>query len=1472
MDPSVRDLTAALGKRLSLTVEEDVGLDLDDGDEAQRSGGGGARWCLVGTVLTRKKYNLEAMENTLAGIWRPVKGMHMSILGNNFFAFYFFHPVDMQRVLAVGPWRFANHVMVLQESAAGRPVKKEDLFEVPFWIQIHGLPPDRLTAATGRRIGGALGRLVDVDTGDGIGWGVEYIHIRVFIDSRKPLRRGMTMTANEGPFWVDFCLGVMERPYSEDLRAAPKRGQHDAALQVGRWLHDASGNPVETAARRRRPSQYMEGMPNLGSQKCQDESSPRNWRMIEKVTAGFIDRDCGRDFLENPVNPTDRDIISQLEINHVKIGHHHPIKNAVDHGNNESESTPFASEGHNHRQEGDPVGPTDLCPPAAMSFFCWNCRGLRNPRAVRSLIELVGLKKPIVVFLSETLLDKKGMERVRRRLGFQNCFTVARVGQSGGLAMLWHSTVKLSLLSYSQNHIDMEVDGVGTCKWRFTGYYGHLERQNRRKSWELIRELASHSTLPWLISGDFNDLLHADEKRGGQPQPDWMLQGFQEVIDNCCLIELRMVGGMFTWRRNDLMEKLDRGLVTHHWQSIFPGAKVRLLPPLSSEHSPLWITLAENYTRKNRRRRKFRFEEMWLRDNRCQEKQVKQCIRSIESIRQQPVSESTIEEEKRLLTETRNGLKEKKASRRKDHNTINKLQGEDGVWKYDFQDLQRIATDYFSTLFSSSQPTAIHRVTCCLQPCVSIQDNELLLHDFTKNDITQALFQMHPSKAPGPDGLSPAFFQQFWNIVKEDVVRPCLQFLNHGGALPQDLNFTHIVLIPKHNEPRTMADLRPISLCNVVYRILAKVLANRFKQVLQTVISQEQSAFLPNRLITNNFLIAYEVLHYMQSRKNRKKGWSHCYDQRAEYRKQLHGIRICRQAPKISHLLFADDSFLFLRATETEAKNLKAILQTYEEVSGQVINFQKSSITFSCSVRQGLRDSISCTLNMIEAEQPGRYLGFPAHVDRSRTATFASLKSKFWKRIGEWREQPLSRVGREILIKSVLQSLPTYIMGLFLLPTRLCTDLERIMNRYWWGGGEEEYKIYWLEWRRMAILKKDGGLGFRAMHEFNIAMLGKQGWRLLTNPDSLAARLMKAKYYPRTDFLHAQVKPTCSLTWRSIWNSMDLLKQGCRKLIGNGLNTEIWGDPWLPGNSQFHVQTPKPTGCELRYVSDLIEEESHQWKEDLILHTFSAHEAQLILSLPLSWTRMDDNWTWNFTRHGKYAVRSGYHKAMEMRGNRDNPSSSSSNFRGMGHCGLVAGHLPNISLNMVSLGEYRKLVLSKGRGATMVQRRSETRWRPPEAGFIKINVDGAISMQNGAYGMGAVARNHQGEVLAAMACKGQGVVAAEIAEACSLRMALQWAHDLTFRKIFLETDCVSLVTAINNEFLSTNSSLGAVLSDCRVLMTSFMHCQVNHIRREGNAVAHELAKRALQAEANEYWIEEVPVDIAHLVTGDHNAS
>ncbi|GLT58959.1 hypothetical protein SLA2020_318120 [Shorea laevis] len=118
--------------------------------------------------------------------------------------------------------------------------------------------------------------------------------------------------------------------------------------------------------------------------------------------------------------------------------------------------------------------------------------------------------------------------------------------------------------------------------------------------------------------------------------------------------------------------------------------------------------------------------------------------------------------------------------------------------------------------------------------------------------------------------------------------------------------------------------------------------------------------------------------------------------------------------------------------------------------------------------------------------------------------------------------------------------------------------------------------------------------------------------------------------------------------------------------------------------------------------------------------------------------------------------------------------------------------------------------------------------------------------------MGALAWNHAGEVLAAMASKGQGAVEAEVAEACSLRRALQSAHSLAFRRLVVESDCATIVSAITSETFKMNSSLGLILLDCKALLESFEYCRVQHVRRTGNAAAHELARRALTAEADEF--------------------
>ena len=204
------------------------------------------------------------------------------------------------------------------------------------------------------------------------------------------------------------------------------------------------------------------------------------------------------------------------------------------------------------------------------------------------------------------------------------------------------------------------------------------------------------------------------------------------------------------------------------------------------------------------------------------------------------------------------------ASQRKRTNTIARLRAANGEWQTDQGVLGTMAVDYFNNLFSTSSPHAISEVTSQVDSVVSEDMNDSLLATFTEDEIRQALFQMSPSKAPGPDGMTVLFFQKYWHIVGPDVIAVVLDFLNTGRML-SSTNFTNIVLIPKVKSPANMTQFRPISLCNVLYKIVAKVLVNRMKAILPCVISDSQSAFVSGRMITDNVIISFEVLHYLKN-------------------------------------------------------------------------------------------------------------------------------------------------------------------------------------------------------------------------------------------------------------------------------------------------------------------------------------------------------------------------------------------------------------------------------------------------------------------------------------------------------------------------------------------------------------------------------------------------------------------------------
>jgi len=150
---------------------------------------------------------------------------------------------------------------------------------------------------------------------------------------------------------------------------------------------------------------------------------------------------------------------------------------------------------------------------------------------------------------------------------------------------------------------------------------------------------------------------------------------------------------------------------------------------------------------------------------------------------------------------------------------------------------------------------------------------------------------------------------------------------------------------------------------------------------------------------------------------------------------------------------------------------------------------------------------------MGQTEEQGKYLGLPVHMGRSKANMFVYLKDRVWKRIQGWKEKLLSRTGKEVLIEAVAQAIHSYAMSCFDLTKTLCDEIRTMICRFWWAQLEKENKLHWVSWETLCKWNEKGGLGYRDLHLFNLAMLARQAWRLLQNPDSLCAKLLIARYY-----------------------------------------------------------------------------------------------------------------------------------------------------------------------------------------------------------------------------------------------------------------------------------------------------------------------------------------------------------------------
>ncbi|XP_039684970.1 uncharacterized protein [Medicago truncatula] len=1077
-----------------------------------------------------------------------------------------------------------------------------------------------------------------------------------------------------------------------------------------------------------------------------------------------------------------------------------------------------------------------------------------------------------------------------------------RTGRGGGLALFWRNSLHCQLVDFSSNHIIVEINDVVLGTWRLTGYYGYPNGGRRTAAWNFLRQLSHQFTGPWCIFGDFNDILDASEKRGRTTRPLWLINGFRQAVIDSGLSDVPIEGYPFTWFKSlgtprAVEERLDRALANNLWFNIFLNATVETLVAPASDHYPIYVNVAPT-PRPHVFKRHFRYENAWhlepgfkdLVTNSWQEysthtiisklsscaevmsvwkkshchklkTDIEDCRKQLQKTRLGSAGEDQVrmfelrKRMQRLLSQDdaywrqrakthwyKDGDRNTKfshasATARKKVNRITSLDDDAGNKITNEQDMQEVARQYFVNIFQQ-QNSDSSSVIDVINPSVSDNDNEMLTAPISKVEFKDAIFSMHPDT----------------------------------GQFSPDLNITNIALIPKGSTQVSMKDWRPIALCNVLYKIISKVLANRLKKVLPKCISDNQSAFVPERSILDNAMVAIEVGPIIPGRGLRQgdplspyliiicaEGLSSLIRD-AETRGVLTGTKVCRQAPSVSHLLFADDCYLFFKANEDQAHVMKHILSTYELASGQAISLPKSEIYCSRNVPDDLKANITDILGVQLVLGIGKYLGLPSMIGRDRNATFAYIKDRVWQKINSWSCKCLSKVGREVMIKSVLQAIPSYAMSIFQLPTTLLDSIEKMMNSFWWGNGKTTQRgIHWMNWEKLSAPKIHG-----------------------------------ARYFPSSSYLTATVGHNPSYVWHSIMRARFIVRGGARWSVGSGATIPILNEPWLPNGEFISSDIPGAHFVRNFTVNSLMNLYEKTWNEQVVRKVFSDDIANKILHTPLISQVDEDRIIWKAERHGRYSVRSAY-RSLGFGATRPSTTASASeaifylletlsvelkqrmpsvlwsiwkhrNLRVWDDVTETSATVVERARNMLTdwqLANAPDVLVSRSNHQPTTASTSQQHritWQPPVSGRYKCNIDAAFSSHVNRTCIGICVRDAEGTFVLAKTMTYPCTVPVEVGEALGLHFALQWLSDMQFDNLDFETD--SKLTA--EAFRSTRNDLsefGCIISSCRSLFSTFFsNSRVEFVRRQAYVVAHALAREATSAEIYRFqgiWVASI---------------
>ncbi|XP_057248280.1 uncharacterized protein LOC130590240 [Beta vulgaris subsp. vulgaris] len=1023
-----------------------------------------------------------------------------------------------------------------------------------------------------------------------------------------------------------------------------------------------------------------------------------------------------------------------------------------------------------------------------MKIIAWNVRGASNNAFVPHAWDVVRFHNPSIFVIFETKAEECRARQVSKLLGFDDFKAMPPHGLKGGIWLMWKRNIDLVSWSEVSPYYfhSLFKFSPNQPEVLITGMHAPSTAKERHQIWRNMEQNLPPDQVPWMVVGDLNEVRNQGEKSGGRVFRPSQCNDLNSFMDAAC-----------------------------------------------------WLTLG--------------------------------------------------------------------------------LMDLNGNWISDDLLLKNLARNAFIDIFTTKHYLSNRMPSFNSQIHVLHEESADLIKPFSIEEVGVIVKSMAPLKSPGPDGIQPIFYQQFWSTLNDHLV----SFLNKcfdEGSVPNSINKSYLCLIPKKEVPSVINDFRPIGLCNTILKLLTKSIAARMRSIMPKLINPLQTSFILDRTIDENIIIIKEVAHLF---KRAKKGanimalkidltkafdsleWAFIRDTLLGFKFPIklvsiimniitsptisvlwngeitsdfipsRGIRqgdplspyifvLCMERLSqliqeklnlnlwkplmiakdigLSHLFYADDVFLFGKASWANMDVMLEVLRDFGKLSGLFLNNLKSTIIVPRKMDHNVRLSISSHCNLRVSSDFGSYLGIKISPNKLKKTDYQGLLDKTKDRIRGWQAKLLNMAGRCTLIKSVLNTYPLYAMQTNIIPMGVLDELQKNTKRFLWNKVGQRHYISRTSWSQVCYPMMAGGLGIRDLKRWNICFMAKLGWKFLTQPNKLWVQVLKAKYCKNSNLLDAMPNQSQSTIWRDILKGRDLLNKGLVYNVGNGEDISLWYHHWVGNEPLYkHPDINIPDSKAHWRVARIIR--NGAWHLDSIISLLPHDIALSIKAIPLpKLAEIKDGLRWIFSKDGHFDIKSAYHCWLEIFviaiwhiwKNRNKAVFDGAMIRSSTQYNqFLIDHLHNNDA-------FLKQNITKPRVSQAIV------WRPPVHGYLKLNTDGAWKTNNKASG-GGVIRRTDGSWFMGFSIKFDAINPAA-AELATIREGLTMAKDHNISRLEVETDAQALKIMMDRAEKVPHHQLSAIICDIVKLIKTNWVVVFLHAKRDANMVAHKLARFGMEME------------------------